>query len=99
GRVNYSYKDKYLFEANARYDGSSRFAKTNRWGLFPSFSVGWRISEESFMKDLSWIDQLKIRASWGQIGNQEIGRFQYVNLVSSGYGYPFGGVYNGSGTA
>lgn len=99
GRVNYSYKEKYLFEANARYDGSSRFAKTNRWGLFPSFSVGWRISQESFMKNLTWIDQLKVRASWGQIGNQEIGRFQYVNLVSSGYGYPFGGVYNGSGTA
>jgi TonB-linked SusC/RagA family outer membrane protein len=99
GRINYSYKDKYLFEANARYDGSSRFAKTNRWGLFPSFSAGWRISEESFMKNLTWINQLKIRASWGQIGNQEIGRFQYVNVVNLGYGYPFGGVYSGSGSA
>ena len=98
-RLQYSYKDRYLFEANSRYDGSSRFAKGNKWGLFPSFSAGWRVSEEPFMDDVSWIDELKIRGSWGQIGNQEIGRFQYVNAVSVGYGYPFGGVYNGGGTA
>lgn len=94
GRIQYNYKDKYLFEANSRYDGSSRFADGNRWGLFPSFSAGWRISRESFMDDVKWVKELKLRTSWGQIGNQEIGRFQYVNAVNPGYGYPFGGIYN-----
>lgn len=73
GRVNYAYKSRYLFEANLRYDGSSRFADGHRWGLFPSFSAGWRISEESFMKDATWLDNLKIRASWGQLGNNGTG--------------------------
>lgn len=99
GRIQYDYKDKYLFEVNSRYDGSSRFAKGNKWGFFPSFSAGWRISEEDFMDSFTWLDELKIRASWGQIGNQEIGRFQYVNAVAFGYGYPFGGTYDGGGVA
>lgn len=98
GRIQYSYKDRYLFEANGRYDGSSRFAKDNRWGFFPSFSAGWRLSEEEFMANTDWINELKIRSSWGQIGNQEIGLFQYVNAVALGYGYPFGGTY-GAGAA
>ena len=95
GRVQYAFRDKYLFEANSRYDGSSRFAKGNKWGFFPSFSLGWRLSEEAFLSNVSWIDELKLRGSWGQIGNQEIGRFQYVNAVALGFGYPFGGTYYG----
>ena len=74
GRVNYNYKERYLLEANLRYDGSSRFSDGNKWGAFPSFSAGWRLSEESFFKNLklSWVDNLKLRGSWGQVGNQNI---------------------------
>lgn len=71
GRLNYDYAGKYLFEANFRYDGSSRFAKGNRWGLFPSLSAGWRISEEDFMESIrGTLSNLKLRASWGKLGNQ-----------------------------
>lgn len=73
GRLNYDYQEKYLFEANIRYDGSSRFAKGNRWGVFPSFSAGWRISEEPFWEPLkSVVDNLKFRTSWGELGNQNV---------------------------
>ena len=82
GRVNYGYKGRYLFEANLRADGSSRFGKGKKWGVFPSFSGAWRISEESFMKEVSFISNLKLRASWGQTGNERIrdnvGRFLYM---------------------
>lgn len=72
GRVNYDYKGKYLLEANFRADASSRFAKDYRWGYFPSFSAGWRISEEGFMENTrSWLQSLKFRASWGLLGNQD----------------------------
>ena len=92
GRVNYSFSEKYLFEANARYDGTSRFPQKGRWGLFPSFSAGWRLSEEAFIKDnLSWIDNLKLRASWGKLGNQNVGNYPYQNLLSLGRNYTFGG--------
>ena len=64
GRVNYSFMDRYLLEANIRADASSRFHKDNRWGVFPSFSAGWRISQEGFMQDINWINNLKLRASW-----------------------------------
>lgn len=94
GRVNYGYKDKYLFEANIRTDGSSRFAKGSKWGVFPSFSAAWRISEEDFMKGSTIVDQLKLRASWGRTGNERIptsiGRFLYLpqygteNVVMNG---------------
>ncbi|MEH6307079.1 SusC/RagA family TonB-linked outer membrane protein [Olivibacter sp. CPCC 100613] len=78
GRFNYDYKDRYLFEANFRYDGTSRFIRSNRWAFFPSFSAGWRISEESFMVNTKNIlDQLKLRASWGKLGNQNIGNSYY----------------------
>jgi len=91
GRINYSYKDRYLLEVNARYDGTSRFPKDNRWGLFPSVSLGWRISEESFIRDnADWIDNLKLRASWGQLGNQNIGYYPYQSVLSS-QNYSFGG--------
>ncbi len=78
GRFNYDYKSRYLFEANLRYDGSSRFAEGNRWAVFPSFSAGWRVSEELFMENTKRvIDQLKFRASWGKLGNQNIGSSYY----------------------
>lgn len=70
GRLNYSFADKYLFEANFRADASSRFRKENRWGYFPGFSAGWRLIEENFIKDLNIFSNLKLRASWGQLGNQ-----------------------------
>lgn len=74
GRINYDFQGKYLFEANIRYDGSSRFAEKHKWGAFPSFSAGWRISEEHFWEPLkNIVDNLKIRGSWGQLGNQNIG--------------------------
>ncbi len=72
-RVNYIFKDRYLFEANGRYDGTSRFPKEDRFGFFPSFSVGWNISEELFMQGATgWLDQFKIRGSWGALGNQSV---------------------------
>ena len=71
GRLNYDFAGKYLFEGNLRYDGSSRFAEGYKWGLFPSFSAGWRLSEEAFMKDIDWLSNLKLRGSWGKLGNQE----------------------------
>lgn len=86
GRFNYNYKERYLFEANARYDGSSRLAPGRRWQLFPSFSAGWRISEEPFLKNkLSWLDNLKLRASWGQLGNSSpLGLYDYLATLTSG---------------
>lgn len=89
-RVTYAYDSRYLFEMNLRYDGSSRFARQSRWGLFPSFSAGWRISEEQFMKD-SFIDNLKLRASWGRLGNNAIGNYDYQSTYATGYLYSFGG--------
>lgn len=83
-RMNYSYKDKYLFEASGRYDGSSKFPENNRFGFFPSFSAGWRISEENFMTSLkSVISNMKLRASWGSIGNQNIDPYQYTPGMES----------------
>lgn len=70
-RVNYDYNGKYLFEANIRADGSSRFAKGHRWGIFPSFSAGWNINREEFMRDATWLSELKLRASWGTLGDAE----------------------------
>lgn len=90
GRINYSLMDRYLFEVNLRTDASSRFHKTNRWGWFPSFSLGWRISEESFMKDIQWIDNLKIRGSYGTLGNiNNVGNYDYFQNYASNYHYTF----------
>ncbi len=75
GRLNYKYNDKYLFEATVRRDGSSRFGQNNRYGVFPAFSAGWRISQEPFMQRIGWLENLNIRAAWGQTGNQEIGNY------------------------
>lgn len=78
GRFNYDFRNKYLFEANLRYDGTSRFIGKNRWGAFPSFSAGWRISEEAFLQDAKHtVNELKLRASWGKLGNQNIGTSYY----------------------
>jgi TonB-linked SusC/RagA family outer membrane protein len=83
-RANYSYKEKYLLEASGRYDGSSKFPGSNRFGLFPSFSAGWRISEESIMKNLNKvISNLKLRASYGSIGNQNIAAYNYLPTMSA----------------
>jgi TonB-dependent starch-binding outer membrane protein SusC len=89
GRVNYDFNGKYLFEANARYDGSSRFAEDNRYGLFPSLSAGWRISEEKFFA-VPLISNLKFRASWGELGNQNIGNYPYQQVLQLGFNAPFG---------
>lgn len=91
GRATYAYDSKYLFEINMRYDGSSRFSPDSRWGLFPSFSAGWRISEEAFMKNVNWLDNLKLRASWGKLGNNSIGNYEWQAIYGSGQNYIFGG--------
>ena len=99
GRLNYVYDNKYLFEANLRRDGSSRFGPANRWGLFPSFSAGWRLSEEKFIKEIPWIDNLKLRASWGILGNDRIGNYLYIPTISLGQNQPLNGVVaNGAAT-
>lgn len=90
GRLNYSFKDKYLFEANARYDASSRFPEDTRNGFFPSFSGAWRMSEEEFIGKHNWIDNLKLRASWGELGNQNIGNYPYQQVITLGLPYVFG---------
>ena len=92
GKANYTFNDRYLASFTLRYDGSSRFGKNNRYGTFPSFSAGWRISEEQFMKGFDWLDNLKLRASWGQTGNQEINNLARYTLYVSDYGEAkFGG--------
>ena len=84
GRMSYNYNEKYLFEANMRYDGSSVFKEGNRWGFFPSFSAGWNVYQENFWKSIDpYINVLKIRASWGQLGNQQVDAYQDLALVST----------------
>lgn len=90
GRLNYSLLDRYLLEANIRYDGSSRFAEGHKWGTFPSFSAGWRISEEAFFSSLkNVVNNLKFRASWGKLGNQNIGNYPFASSVELGIPYMF----------
>ena len=85
-RLNYSYCDKYLLTASFRADGSSKFAENNKWGYFPSFSAAWRVNQEKFMKNIDWIDNLKIRAGWGMTGNPNIKPYQsFVNYVTDKY--------------
>ena len=87
GRLNYAYDSRYLLEANFRYDGSSRFSPDNRWGFFPSASAGWRISEEAFAKNsfLSVFDNLKLRASYGKLGNSSVDNYAYQSWYETGY--------------
>ncbi|MDB4919683.1 MAG: SusC/RagA family TonB-linked outer membrane protein [Mucilaginibacter sp.] len=90
-RFSYAYDNKYMLEANLRYDGSSRFEPGHQYGLFPGVSVGWRISQEKFLKDVQFLSDLKLRASYGQTGNQEgIGLYDYLQLINVGGSYPFG---------
>lgn len=91
GRINYALKGKYLAEVNLRADASSRFAKGHRWGVFPSFSAGWRLGEEAFIRNTGLFDNLKVRASWGKLGNQNIGKssnadyFPYLTVITQDY--------------
>lgn len=82
-RVNYSFKDKYLFSASMRREGSSRFGEKNKWGNFPAASVGWRLSEESFMPEFSWLTDLKLRGSWGMTGNNNIGNYSHLAFMNT----------------
>lgn len=92
GRLNYDFQGKYLLEAILRYDGSSRFAQDLRYGTFPSFSAGWRISEEPFMQNIDFIENLKLRASWGQLGNQNINTYYAASdILATGSNYTFAG--------
>ena len=92
GRVNYAFKDRYLLTATFRADGSSRFAEGHKWGYFPAFSLGWRISEETFFKEaVPFVSNLKLTGGWGQLGNQNVSSLQYLALINSGYRYALGG--------
>ncbi len=91
GQLGYSYQSRYILSVAVRRDGSSRFGKNNRWGTFPSVSLAWNVSNEPFFQDVNFISTLKIRGSWGQLGNQEIGIYPYSSLVSTGdFVYVFG---------
>lgn len=92
-RANYTLKDRYLFTGTFRADGSSKFAPGNRWGYFPSFALGWRVTEEDFMSGAEWLYNLKLRASWGQIGNQKIQDYQYFARANAGINYD--AIFNG----
>src|SRR5690606_2960903 len=94
GRLNYNFEEKYLFEASVRYDGSSRFRTGLKWGLFPSFALGWRISEENFMEQFKPVlNDMKFRATWGKLGNQKIGgRYPFASTLSFGSNYVSNGV-------
>lgn len=90
-RLKYSLNQKYLFEATLRYDGSSRFPKSNKYAVFPAAAVGWRVSQESFLNEVSWLNNLKVKASWGILGNQNIGNYPYQTVLASGRDYSLGG--------
>ena len=94
-QFGYNYKNRYVFNASVRRDGSSRFGKGNKYGTFPAFSVAWNISDESFFQSIDFISHAKLRASWGQLGNQEIGIYPFSSLVQTGVQvYPFGDQIN-----
>lgn len=89
GRLQYNYNDKYLLAASMRYDGSSKFGPNNRWGFFPSVSAGWAVNQENFLQDVDWLSTAKLRASWGQAGNDRIGNAAFVSSMAT-LNYPFG---------
>jgi TonB-linked SusC/RagA family outer membrane protein len=99
GRLNYDYKGKYLLEGTFRYDGSSRFANGKRWGVFPSVSAGWRIDKESFFHMTDVFNLLKLRASYGQLGNQAVDLYSYQNSINLGQDYSFGGALSSGAAA
>jgi len=94
GRLNYDYKGKYYMSGTLRRDGSSKFTGNNKWGTFYSLSAGWIIKQENFLKDVKWLENLKLRAGYGAIGNQDIGLYAYSDRISPYYNYPFGGITN-----
>src|SRR5690606_34317385 len=113
GRINYAFADKYLLEANVRHDGTSRFIGTNKWSTFPSFSAGWRISQEDFFANsglANGIAELKLRGGWGKLGNQQLAQtsdnsypsgdnyYPGIFVISPGYNYSFGGSLSAGGT-
>ncbi|MCD8165973.1 MAG: TonB-dependent receptor [Bacteroides sp.] len=93
GRVMYNYQEKYLLSASVRHEGSSRFGANHKWGTFPSVSVGWRVTQERFMQEARWINDLKVRAGFGVTGNQEIGNYQSLPILRKGSSYFY---YNNS---
>ncbi|MDD3787379.1 MAG: TonB-dependent receptor [Petrimonas sp.] len=94
GRVDYNYAERYMLQATIRRDGSSNFGPNNKWGVFPSFSAGWNITNEPFMQNKpNWLDMLKLRFSWGKNGNDRIGQFLYTSLMNGGQNYYYGGGY------
>ncbi len=91
GRFKYHFNNKYLFEATVRHDGSSRFPPTQKYATFPSLAAGWRMTEETFFNEaLPWISNFKLKASWGKLGNQNIGNYPYQSTLATGRNYPFG---------
>lgn len=99
GRLNYDYEGKYLLEGTLRYDGSSRFANGKRWGLFPALSAGWRIDKESFFHLTNVFNLLKLRASYGELGNQAVALYSYENSINLGQDYSFGGALSSGAAA
>ncbi|MDD3901038.1 MAG: TonB-dependent receptor [Dysgonamonadaceae bacterium] len=94
GRVDYNYNERYMLQATVRRDGSSNFGPDHKWGTFPSFSLGWNLTNEAFMEDRpEWFDYMKFRYSWGKNGNDRIGQFLYTSLMNGGQNYYFGGGY------
>ncbi len=94
GRMNYDFKGKYYLSGTLRRDGSSRFTGDNKWGTFYSISAGWILKQEQFLQEVSWLENLKLRAGYGAIGNQEIGLYAYSDRISPYFDYPFGGISN-----
>lgn len=95
GRASYDYKGKYYISGTLRRDGSSRFTSDNQWGTFYSVSAGWVMKQESFLSDVQWLSNLKLRAGYGAIGNQDIDLYAYSDRISPYYNYPFGGISDG----
>ena len=96
GRLRYNFNERYLFESTVRYDGSSRFPQSKKFGFFPSVAAGWRLSEENFFKEnesLGFISNLKLKVSWGRLGNQNIGNYPSQSVYELGQNYPFGDTY------
>lgn len=98
GRISYNFDERYMIEATFRRDGSSRFGDNNKWGNFPSVSLGWNIKNESFLRNVDWLSTLKLRGSWGLNGNDAIGDFRYAVYMNSGNNYVLGSGANGSET-
>ncbi|ALC96986.1 TonB-dependent receptor [Capnocytophaga sp. oral taxon 323] len=98
GKINYAYDNKYLASATLRHDGSSRFAKDNRWGTFPAFNLGWRLSQEAFMENIrNTVSEIKLRFGWGQNGNQEIGNYSIYDIYDPYYGVTGDYIWSGTG--